>query len=163
MLKLKLQYSGHLMWGSDSFEKTLKKKKNWKTLMLGKMEGGRRRGRQKIGWMASLTWWTWVWVTSGSWSQAGRPDVLQSLGSQRVRHDWATELNWRPQGQSDSEMGLKPGFLTNSNHSENNLNTGVFFSLSGTHLSFLRTGASPVAQMIKNLPAVQKTWVWSLG
>ena len=46
------------------------------------------------GWMASLTQWTWVWVNSGSWWWTGKPGVLQSMGSQRVRHDWATELNW---------------------------------------------------------------------
>ena len=45
------------------------------------------------GWMASLTQWTWVWVDSGSWWWTGRPGVL-SMGWQRVRHNWATELNW---------------------------------------------------------------------
>ena len=44
--------------------------------------------------MASLTQWTWIWVNSRSWWWTGRPGVLQSVGSQRVRHDWATELNW---------------------------------------------------------------------
>ena len=46
------------------------------------------------GWMASLTQWTWVWVNSGSWWWTGRHGMLQSMGLQRVRHDWATELNW---------------------------------------------------------------------
>ena len=46
------------------------------------------------GWTASPTQWTWVWVGSGSWWWTGRPGVLQSMGSQRVGHDWATELNW---------------------------------------------------------------------
>ena len=46
------------------------------------------------GWMASLTLWTWVSVNSGSWWWTGRPGVLQFMGSQRVGHDWATELNW---------------------------------------------------------------------
>ena len=46
------------------------------------------------GWMASLTRWTQVWVNSGSWWWTGRPGVLQFMGSQRIRHDWATELNW---------------------------------------------------------------------
>ena len=44
--------------------------------------------------MASLTQWTWVWVNPGSWWWMGKPGVLQSMGSQRVGHDWATELNW---------------------------------------------------------------------
>ena len=86
MPKLKLQYFGHLMWRVDSFEKTL---------MLGEIGGRRRRGRQRIhGWMASLTRWAWVWVNSGSWWWTGRPDVLWFMGSQRVGHDWAPELNW---------------------------------------------------------------------
>ena len=84
MLKLKLQYFGHLMQRTDSFERTL---------MLGRKEGeGDDRGRD--AWMASLTQWTWVWVNSGSWWWTGRPGMLQSMGSQRVKHDWATELNW---------------------------------------------------------------------
>ena len=47
------------------------------------------------GWMASLTRWTWVWVNSGSWWWTGKPGVLQFMGSQRVRHNWATEPNWK--------------------------------------------------------------------
>ena len=85
MLKLKLQYFDHLIWRNDSFEKTL---------MLGKTEGGRGDNRAWDGWMASLTQWTWVWVSSGSWWWTGNPDMLQFMGSQRVGHDWATELNW---------------------------------------------------------------------
>ena len=46
------------------------------------------------GWMGSSTQWTWVWVDSGSWWWTGRPGVLQFMGSQRVGHDWVTELNW---------------------------------------------------------------------
>ena len=46
------------------------------------------------GWMASPTRWTWVWVNSRSWWWTGRPGVLQFMGSQRVGHDWATELKW---------------------------------------------------------------------
>ena len=65
-----------------------------KTLMLGKIEGRRRRDdRRWHGWMASPTRWTWVSTSSGSWWWTGRPGVLQSMGSQRVRHNWATELN----------------------------------------------------------------------
>ena len=87
MLKLKLQYFGHLMRRTESFEKTL---------MLGKIEG-REEGDDRgwDGWMASLTQRTWVWVNSGSWWWTGRLGVLQSMGLQRVGHDWATELNWK--------------------------------------------------------------------
>ena len=86
MLKLKLQYSGHLMWRTDSLEKTL---------MLRKIEaGGEGDNRGWDGCMASPTQWTWVWASSGNWWWTGKAGVLQSMGSQRVRHDWATELNW---------------------------------------------------------------------
>ena len=85
-LRLKLQYFGKLMQRADSFEKTL---------MLGKIKGRRRRGgRGWDGWLASPTQWTWVWVNSGSWWWTGRPGVQQSMVSQSVGHDWATELNW---------------------------------------------------------------------
>ena len=84
-LILKFQYFGHLMRRADSLEKTL---------MLGKIEGRRRRGRQRMrGWMASPTQWTWVWVNSGSWRWTGRPGVLQSMGLQNSRtrlSDWTT-------------------------------------------------------------------------
>ena len=86
MLKLKLQYFGHLMRRTDSFEKTL---------MLWKIEGGRRRGQQRMRWLDGITTqWTWVWVNSGSCWWTGKLVVLQSMGSHRVGHDWVTELNW---------------------------------------------------------------------
>ena len=80
-LLLKLQYFGHLMWRADSLEKTL---------MLGKIED-----RGWNGWMVSLTQWTWVWANSRRWWRTGKPGVLQSTGSQRVGHNWVTELNWK--------------------------------------------------------------------
>ena len=80
MLKPKLQYSGHLMWRTDSLEKTL---------MLGKIEGGRRGWD---GWMASPTWWMWVWVSSGSWWWTGKPECCSPWGRKELdRTDW---LNW---------------------------------------------------------------------
>ena len=58
------------------------------------MAGGEEDDRGWDGWMASPTQWTWVWVNSGSWWWTGRPGVLQFMGSERVRHDGATEMNW---------------------------------------------------------------------
>ena len=55
---------------------------------------GERDNREWDGWLASPTWWTWVWAISGSWWWTGKPDVLQSMGLQRVQHNWVTELNW---------------------------------------------------------------------
>ena len=157
-MKLKLQYFGHLMWRTDTFENNMSEWVKWvkslshvrlsgtpwtvayqilpsmgfsrqeywnglpfpspgdlpdpgieprspktlyhlspqeKTMMLGKLKaGGEEDNRGWDGWMASPNQWTWVWVNSGSWWWTGRPSVLHSMGSQRVRHDWATELNW---------------------------------------------------------------------
>ena len=69
---------------------------HWKGPWCWEGLGARGEGDNR-GWdglMASPTRWTWVWVDSGSWWWIGRPGVLQFMGSQRVRHDWATELNW---------------------------------------------------------------------
>ena len=87
MLKLKLQCFGHLMRRTDSLEKTL---------ILRKIEGRRRRdARGQDGWIAPLTQRTWVWASSGIWWWTGKPGMLQSMGLQRVRHFWETELNGR--------------------------------------------------------------------
>ena len=86
MLKLKLQYFGHIMGRVDSLEKTL---------MLGGIGGRRRRGRQRMRWLDGITdWMDMSWVNSGSWWWTGRPGMLRLMGSQRVGHDWKTELNW---------------------------------------------------------------------
>ena len=62
----------------------------WERLKAGRE--GHDRGWD--GWMASLTQWTWVWASSGSWWQTGKLGMLQSMGLQIVGHDWASELNW---------------------------------------------------------------------
>ena len=79
MLKLKLQYFGHLIWRVDSLEKTL---------LLERLKAGEEGDdRGWDGWMESPIQWTWVWVNSWSWWWTGRPDVLWFMGSQRVGHD----------------------------------------------------------------------------
>jgi len=92
MLKLKLQYL------ATSCEELTHWKRLWCWEGLG--AGGEGDDRGWDGWMASLTWWTWVWVNSGSWWWTGRPGVLRFMGWQRVGHDWGTELNWTEPDQT---------------------------------------------------------------
>ena len=119
MLKLKLQYFGHLTWRTDSSEKTL---------MLRKIEGRRRREWQRMRWLDGITdRWTWVWVNSGSWWWTGRPGMLRFMGSQRIRPDWVTELNWtgncwwtgKPGGlQSMGSQRVRHNWVTEVNWTE---------------------------------------------
>ena len=76
---------------TTSCEEVTHWKRPWCREGLGAGEGD---DRAWDGWMASATLWTWDWVNSGSCWWRGRPGVLRFMGSQRVRHDWATELNW---------------------------------------------------------------------
>ena len=121
--------------------------------------GGKGDGRRWDAWMASPTRSTRVWVSSRSWRWTGKPGVLQSMGSQRDGHDWATEqtvavglpwqLSWwrillqRKRSQFDPWVGKIPG--------------------EETGYPFQYSWASLVAQMKKNLPTMQETWVWFLG
>ena len=74
----------------------LKELTHWKRLWCweGLGAGGKGDDRGWDGWMASPSQWMWVWMNSGRWWWTGRPGVLWSMGLQRVRHDWTTELNW---------------------------------------------------------------------
>ena len=74
--------------------------------------GGEEDDRGWDGWMASLTRWTWVWVNSGSWWWTGWPRVLRFMGSQRVGHDWVTELNWTDDLQNLSNQVAHYRFLS---------------------------------------------------
>ena len=69
---------------------------HWKRLWCweGLGAGGEGDDRGWDGWMALLTWWMWIWMNSGSWWWTGRLGVMRFMGSQRVGHDWVTELNW---------------------------------------------------------------------
>ena len=69
--------------------------------LLNQNSGGEGDNRGRDGWTASSTQWSWVWASSRRWWGTGRPGVLQSMESQRVGHDWATELNWRSPNQSE--------------------------------------------------------------
>jgi len=83
-------------WNSSTLATSCKELTHWKRLWCwqGLGAGGEGDDRGWDGWMASLTRWTWVWVNSRRWWWTGRPGALRFMGSQRVGHNWATELNW---------------------------------------------------------------------
>ena len=101
MLRLKLQYFGHLLWKTDSFEKS--PIRCWERLRAG----GEGDDRGWDGWMVSLTWWTWVWASSGGWWWTGKPGVLQPMGSQSWTwlSDWT---DWVELYESLTHFGLTP-------------------------------------------------------
>ena len=102
MLKLKLQFFGHLIWGTDSFEKTL---------MLRKSEGRRRRGQQRMRWLDGVTdSMDMSLVNSRIWWWTGRPGVLQAMMLQRIRHNWVTELNWTELTHSRGILAVQVAF-----------------------------------------------------
>ena len=121
-----------------------------KCLLTGKdSDAGRDWGQEEKGttgwdeWMASPTRWMWVWVNSGRWWWTGRPGVLQFMGSQRVRHDWATELN------KISDM-----FLYNSQDSP--MRKSPFYRWK--NLSF---GDDSCSHCLTE-PVSYKTWIWGM-
>ena len=73
--------------------------------------GGEGDNRGWDGWMASMAQWTWVWVNSGGWLWTRRPGVLQSMGSQRVGHKWATELNIEKRQEIGDQILVFKGFV----------------------------------------------------
>ena len=86
-------------WNSSTLATSCEELTHWKRLWCckGLGAGGEGDDRGWDGWMPSLTRWAWVWVNSGSCWWTGRPGVLRFMGSQRVGHNWATELNWTDQ------------------------------------------------------------------
>ena len=101
------------IWSSNTLATWCKELTHWKRPCCWERlrAGGEGGNRGWDGWMASLTQWTWVWVSSGNWWWTGRPGLLQSMGSQRVGHDWVAELNWTGKIPHASEQ-LSPCITT---------------------------------------------------
>ena len=83
-------------WSSDTLATWCEELTHWKRCWCWERlkAGGEGDNRGWVGWILSPTQWMWVWASSRSWWWIGKPGVLQSMGSQRVAHVWATELNW---------------------------------------------------------------------
>ena len=82
-------------WNSNTLATWWEELTHWKRPWCwARLKAGEGDNRGWDGWMASPTRWTWVWASTGSWWWTGKPGTLQSMESQRVRHNWVTELNW---------------------------------------------------------------------
>ena len=145
MLKLKLQYFDQLCEELTH----LKRPWCWERLWAG--AEGDYRGWD--GWMASPTQWTWVWVDSRSWWWTGRPDMLQSMGSQRVGHNWGIELN-RAEIDRYIERAFSSGNPLSGHTIQSNMlvfpvHTFILGSSSGIEETFLSTTIVEIAQKFR--------------
>ena len=168
-------------WRSSTLATSCEELTHWKRLSCweGLGAGGEGDDEGWDGWMASQTRWTWVWVNSGRWWWTGRPGVLRFMGSQRVGHDWVTELNWWSCDHSAPSclFWICPsiqllGFPGSSAGKVSACNVGKPTQLLGQELRSPGEGigyplqyswASLVAPMVMNPYAMRETWVPSLG
>ena len=102
-ISLSVHWKGwYWSWNSNNLATWCKEVTHWKRPWCWERlrAGGEGDNREWDGWMASSTRWTWVWVDSGIWWWTGRPGVLLFLGSQRIEHNWVTEMNWTESGRN---------------------------------------------------------------
>ena len=134
------------MWRADSWKRPW----CWERLRVG----GEGDDRGWDVWRASPTRWTWVWVNSGSWWWTGRPGVLQSMESQRVGHDWATELNWQALKSGKEENAVNKCYSVMSN-SQAPLSVEFFQAEYWCGLPFASSGDHPDLGIEPGSPALQ--------
>ena len=125
--------------------------------MLGKIEG-RRRWQRIDGWMASLTQWTWVWESSRSWWWTGKPDMLHSMGSQRVGHEEATELN-----RIEAAYWIIPLEHKRSKKEENEDNIlKIFIKKTFQSVSSVTPSCLTLWDPIQSMGSLWQTWIESM-
>ena len=124
-------------WNSSTLATSCEELTHWKGLWCWEGLGAEGEGDDRgwVGWMASLTQWTWVWVNSGSWWWTGRPGVLQLMGLQRVGDDWATELNWTEAIENWSDMKKTPASGDRVIKGNMVFGKGILFVFSGLMLT----------------------------
>ena len=106
-------------WGSNTLATWCEELTHWKKPWCWKrLKAGEGGDRGWDGQMASPTWWTWAWVSSGSWWWTGKPGMLQSMGSQRVGHDRVTELNWRGREKGLLRERNQYSWISDSDHKQ---------------------------------------------
>ena len=137
--KLKLKYFG--TWWKELTH--LKRPWCWERLKVG--EGG---DRGWDGWVASPTQWTWVWLNSGSWWWTGRPGVLQSMGSQRVGHDWVSEPEQVKKGFKATSMIKDYRFCCQAHLDTKSLGSRYPFC---DHHKLQRSSISPFVKLYETL------------
>ena len=151
-----------LEWGATAT--WCKKLTHWKRLWC--CERLKAGGERDYRWMASLTWWTWVWENSRSWWWTGKPGMLQCMGSQRVGHDWTelkytlnclsywfpTERKYLSSGFPGSSVGNKSARNAGDPHSIPGLGKS---SAEGIGYPFQHSWAPLVTQLVKNPPTMQ--------
>ena len=132
--KISPEYSFSFSWNSNTLTTWCKEPTHWKRPWCWERlkEGGEGGNRGWDGWMASLTQWTWVWASSRSWWWTGKPVMLKFMGLQRVRHDWATELNWWISGWCIFKCHLCLDFPGGSDSKASVYNAGDLDSIPGS-------------------------------
>ena len=124
-----------LLWLYYVKNRLTRKDPDWERLKVG----GEGDDRERDGWMASLMWWTWVWVGFGSWGKTGNPGLLQSMGWQRVGHNWVTELNYIVYFEPNRWQSKNVEYLKLKKKDNNNFFLNIIWRAQTSHCLYIPT------------------------